>query len=150
VSDERPRDHVYLFAHREVPGATRRFGADIVASAAAGTLDLANVWARVGEGLPPEERVPSEGLWWRHRETPLGSAVLVGLPAPQRPTEPYFLLVLPPRVAALELGWDVVNGGWYTVLCAWDGDRHLNLGAGPDPSDPDAFVAAVVERLGAA
>jgi len=113
-----PRPHHYAFAHREVPRAAREFGADIVAAAAAGTLDLTRVWDGVGGSLPPEERLPSDGLWWRHRETPAGGALLVGLPAPRRPAEAYYLLVLPPRVGTLELGWSPVTEDWYTVLGA--------------------------------
>ena len=145
---DQPRPHHYAFAHRELPRACREFGADLVAAAEAGTLDLVRVWRGVGEGFPPEDRLPPDGLWWRHRETPLGGAVLVGLPAPQRAAEAYYVLLLPPRAATLELGWDVVNDRWYTVLGAWDDTRHLNFGGGPDP-DPDTFVQEAVARLSA-
>lgn len=146
MTDDQPRAHHYAFAHRELPRACREFGADLVAAAAAGTLDLVRVWNGVGDALRPDDRLPPDGLWWRHRDTPLGGAVLVGLPAPQRAAEAYYLLLLPPRTATLELGWDVGGGGWYTVLGAWDVERHLNFGAGPAP-DPEAFVEAAVARL---
>lgn len=146
MTDDQARPHHYAFAHRELPRACREFGGDLVAAAAAGTLDLVRVWNAVGEALPPGDRLPPDGLWWRHRDTPLGAAVLVGLPAPQRPAEAYYVLLLPPRTATLELGWDLMNSRWYTVLGAWDESRHLNYGAGPDP-DPEAFVEAALARL---
>ena len=46
----------------------------------------------------------------------------------------------------LEKGDDPTTGESRTVLCAWEGDSHLNYGDGPEPT-PEAFIAAVTQLI---
>lgn len=51
------------------------------------------------------------------------------------------------RYFTLELGSDFSSGALRSVLCEWQGDRHMNYGDGPFPPNPAAFVAAIVKVL---
>ena len=42
----------------------------------------------------------------------------------------------------LEKGVDVMTGQDRTVLCAWDGETHVNYGDGPEAT-PEAFIERI-------
>jgi len=63
-------------------------------------------------------------------------AQIVAGNVPQRPSFGYY---------TLELGIGP-DGSNYTVLCAWDGGKHLSYGDGPD-AEPSAFLQAVSEKI---
>jgi len=142
---DRPRRHHYLFAHRELPSAAFRFGADLVSAARDGRLTLDTVWVRVGEGLPEPDRLTPEGLSVSCRRLQDRDVLLVTLPAPQAPTEAYFAAIVVPalRYFTLEDAYRPVDGARYTVLGEWtDAGIHVNHGAGPPP-EPEPFLAAI-------
>lgn len=150
-TDDRPRMHHYVFAHRELPGIARRFAPNLVGLAREGRLDdaLRTTWTGVGEALPPEDRLAPDGLAAELRSLGAGEAILVRFPPPAHVTEAYLaLVVLEPgpdvRYFLLEHGWNLDDSP-RTVLGEWTEQAHLNLGDGP-AADADTFVAAV-ERL---
>lgn len=88
--------------------------------------------------------------------------ILVTMPLPQVMTEAYYIAIvlltpmdqivagaIPEQPSfgyyTLELGIGP-NGDRYTVLCAWDGGKHISFGDGPD-ADPTAFLQAVSEKI---
>jgi hypothetical protein len=146
---DRPRHHHYVFAHRELPSAAFRFGADLVTAAREGRLSLDTVWERVGETMPPEDRLPSTGLSAAYHEVDGHGILLVALPAPDAPTEAHLVAVVgfPARCFTLEDAYSPIDGGRYTVLGEWtESGTHVNHGPGPDPR-PDLFLAVVREHL---
>lgn len=86
-------------------------------------------------------------------------AIIVKMPTPIAVTEAYFVGILPTesqecaeapeeiafRYFTLEYG-SRMDGTSRTVLCAWAGDNHFNLGDGPPPT-LEAFIAALDERI---
>jgi hypothetical protein len=146
---DRPRHHHYAFAHRELASAAFRFGADLVTAAQEGRLTLATVWDRVGETVPPDDRMPSDGLSSAYHALAGHDVLLVTLPAPDAPTEAHFVAVVgdPVRFFTLEDAYSPLDGSRYTVLGEWtEGGSHVNHGPGPQPR-PDLFLAAIAERL---
>lgn len=146
---ERPRHHHYVFAHRELPSAAFRFGADLVTAAREGRLTLATVWDRVGETVPPDDRLPSDGLDVAYHALAGQDVLLVTLPAPDAPTEAHFVALVgdPVRFFTLEDAYSPLDGSRYTVLGEWtDSGSHVNHGPGPAP-EPGLFLAAIGERL---
>jgi hypothetical protein len=148
-----PRRHHYLFAHRELPSAAFRFGADLVAAGREGRLTLDNVWHRLGETLPEADRLPSDGLRVDHRQVGAHDVLLVTLPVPQQPAEAHFTAIAVPPAAAgiryftLEEARSPIDGRRYTVLAEWTHDgKHINYGDGPDPR-PAAFTEAIIPHL---
>lgn len=147
VSD-RPRDHHYLFAHRELPAVVARFGEDMPAMVNAGRLDeaLLQTWHHLGEHLPHDERVDPRGLSSSVHAIPVGEIVLVTMPRAEHITEAHFaaVVVLPehrPRYLVLEHSWTTEDAP-ATVVGEWTSERHLNLGEGP-AADAEAFLTVV-------
>jgi hypothetical protein len=150
-TDDQPRRHHYLFAHRELPGVLRTYASNLVGLARAGRLDhaLRSTWTRVGDALPPEDRLPPDGLTAGLRPSSHGDAFLITMPPAVHVTEAHFaLVVLTPdqgvRYFVLEHAWHTDDTP-YTVLGEWTERAHHNLGEGP-AADADLF-AAEVERL---
>jgi hypothetical protein len=150
-TDDRPRMHHYLFAHRELPSIVRRFGPNLAGLAREGHLDdaLRTTWTRVGEALPPKDRLAPDGLAAELRPLSHGDAILITMPPAVHVTEAHFaLVVLTPdqgvRYFVLEHAWHTDDTP-YTVLGEWTERAHHNLGEGP-AADADLFVAEV-ERL---
>jgi hypothetical protein len=149
VPDEPRRLH-YFFAHRELPSAAYRFGADLVAAARDGRLTLGSVWDRVGEEL--EDPRPSDGLDVAYHAIDGYGILLVTLPAPAAPTEAHFAAIVlstvdgAVRYFTLEDAYSPVDGSRYTVLGSWTEEgSHVNLGPGPLPR-AELFLAAL-QRL---
>jgi hypothetical protein len=142
-----PRRHHYVFAHRELPAAAYRFGADLVAAARDGRLTLGPVWDRIGAGLP--DPLPSDGLDVAYHELGRYEVLLVTLPSPAGHTEAHFAAILlstvdgEVRYYTLEDAYSPFDGDRYTVLGEWTADgTHVNHGPGPLPS-AELFLAAI-------
>ena len=156
-----PRQHHYQFAHRALP----QFGLAGVAQ----TLDilktpmggpfLIDIWDKVGQDLPKQERLPPSGLACSSHQTADGrSVIVVALPPPEEMTEAWFVAFLRVpeerrlmifkspatlRCFTLEKGVNLEDGAQRTVLCEWTRDgNHMNFGDGPSPT-VEAFVAAI-------
>jgi hypothetical protein len=154
-SNNPPRRHQYLFAHRELPMAAFRYGEELVKVARAGNLaeGLAKLWVDLGTALPPEHRLPADGLGASWHEADGYEIALITLPPPGGVTDAYLAAIVVPkgggnvRYLVLERGVPDTAGKPTTVLGEWlAGGDHFNMGAGPGP-EPEPFLAAVCERL---
>ncbi len=150
---DRPRQHHYTFAHRELPAAAFRFGPDLVAAARDGRLTLDAVWTHVGDALPEPDRVAAQGLSGTYHTVSGYPVLLVTLPAPDAPTEAHFVAVVlstvdgSVRYFTLEDAWSPLDGSRYTVLGEWTADgKHVNYGPGSAP-DAEEFLASLGQRL---
>lgn len=153
ASDDRPRQHHYIFAHRELLAIARRFAGDLPRGAASGRMTgaVVNLWNQIGSQLPEGESLPSDGLDVSLHDLDGTAVVLVTLPPAKHGAEAHFvgIVVADERLSAyyvLEYGWTMDNEP-RTVLCRWDDQTHVNLGDGP-PAQADAFLAAIRTRLG--
>jgi hypothetical protein len=154
-SDDKPHRHQYLFAHRELPMAAFRYGPDLVRVARGGNLaeGLAKLWVDLGTALPAADRLPAEGLRASWHDLDAYEVALVTMPPPGGVTDAYLAAIAVPkgeggvRYLVLERSVPDADGNPTTVLGEWlaAGD-HVNLGDGPPP-EPDAFLAAVRQRL---
>jgi hypothetical protein len=152
-SDDRPRRHHYLFAHRELLTAARNLGGRLPELASSGRLAavLPAAWEQVGSRLPSRERLPDLGLGASLHDLDGISVVLVALPRPEHSAEAYFVAIVVADGGISD--YFVLEHGWTTrdeprtVLCKWDDRGHVNLGDGP-PAEADAFLAAVRAHLG--
>jgi hypothetical protein len=153
--DDQPHRHHYLFAHRELPMAAFRYGEDLVRVAHGGNLaeGLAKLWVDLGTALPPDARLPADGLRATWHDAGNHEVALVEMPPPGGMTDAYLAAIVvgkdggPVRYLVLERSLPDDAGQPTTVLGEWlsSGD-HVNLGAGPPP-EPAAFLVAVRERL---
>jgi hypothetical protein len=155
--DGEPHRHHYLFAHRELPMAAFRYGPDLVRVARGGNLGegLTKLWVDLGTALPPDDRLPADGLAASWHDVGTHEIALVRMPPPGGVTDAYLAAIAVPkdgesvRYLVLERSVSTEAGQPTTVLGEWlSGGDHVNLGAGPPP-EPAAFLAAVGERLGA-
>jgi hypothetical protein len=146
---------MYLFAHRELPMAAFRYGEDLVRVARGGNLaeGLAKLWVDLGTALPPEERLPADGLAASWHDAGRYEIALVTLPPPTGVTDAHLAAIVVPkggksvRYLVLERGVPDAAGNPTTVLGEWlAGGDHVNMGAGPRP-EPEPFLAAVREHL---
>ena len=151
-NEDRPRQHHYLFAHRELPAIARRFAGNLTELAESGRMDtaLAMTWDRVGSHLPADARLPHAGLAASLHDVDGTSVVLVTMPAAEHGAEAYFaaIVVSGDQISdyfVLEHGWTTQNEP-RTVLCKWEGSTHVNMGDGP-PAEAHAFLSAVQARL---
>ena len=151
-NEDRPRQHHYLFAHRELLRIARRFAGNLPELARSGRLDaaLAMSWDQVGSRLPPADGLPYAGLEASLHDVDGTSVVLVTMPRPEHGAEAYFAAIV---VAGGHLSdYFVLEHGWTiqdeprTVLCKWDDRGHVNLGDGP-PAEASAFLSAVRTQL---
>jgi hypothetical protein len=154
-SDDRPQRHHYLFAHRELPMAAFRYGEDLVRVARGGNLTegLGKLWVNLGTALPPDDRLPTDGLDASWHDTGRYEVALVVMPPPAGITDAHLAAIAVPktggqvRYLVLERGAPDADGNPATVLGEWlaSGD-HVNLGAGPAP-EPVRFLASVRAQL---
>lgn len=143
------RRHHYLFAHRALPSTVFQYGADLVAAGRDGDLALDDVWHRVGQTLPDQERLPADGLAVSHHHIDEHDVLLVTFPPAVHPPEAHYAAIALStrdgrvRYITLEDARSPIDGSGYTVLGEWtdDGD-HVNRGCGPKPG-PDAFLGAL-------
>lgn len=152
-SEDRPRQHHYVFAHRELVAIARRFAGNLPELAQSGRMDaaLAMTWDRVGSSLPADARLPQAGLEASLHDVDGASVVLVTMPHPEHGAEAYFVAIVVSDgqlsdYFVLEHGWTVRDEP-RTVLCKWEDGSHVNLGDGP-PAEAHAFLSAVQARLG--
>jgi hypothetical protein len=138
------RKQHYEFAHEVLPRVFFRSPAAFVtALAKSGDQHLREMWGRLGERLPAEERTEPQGL--RCHTMPLGpggALVIVALPEPTATPEAYFVALYhdatprggtASRCFTLERGADLDDTP-RTVFCEWTEDRrHHNMGDGPEP-----------------
>jgi hypothetical protein len=148
--DDRARPHHYLFAHRALPASAASLAPHARSLALEGHLNdgLVSLWHRVGGDVPPEDRLPPTGLRGALRDVGGTDVVLVTMPRAEHMTEAHFAAVVlsePLRYVVLEHSWTTEDRP-STVLGEWEGAKHLNLGAGPEPTE-EAFLAAVAQRL---
>ncbi|ARF78226.1 hypothetical protein ACIG0C_11885 [Kitasatospora aureofaciens] len=150
-----PRPHHYRFAHRELPRHLLKFGPQVTSPAPNGgslVPAFTKLWNSFGETLPPEDRLPSNGLDCRHVEVEGTRLLLVTLPTPAGTTEAYFCASVLPKGAnavrylTLEHAINPFDGSPGTVLGEWTTESHLNHGPGPSPV-ADLFVASVVQLV---
>jgi hypothetical protein len=151
-NDDRPRQHHYLFAHRELLAIARRFTDRLPELVRSGRMDaaLATAWDQVGSHLPPADRLSHAGLEASLHVLDGRSVVLVTMPQPEHGAEAYFAAIV---LAGGHLSdYFVLEHGWTTrdeprtVLCKWDDRGHVNLGDGP-PAGANAFLSAVQAQL---
>jgi hypothetical protein len=114
---------------------------------------LRTIWSDVGDEIVKHEgkeaRLPPEGLaLTMHKINPQSYAFIVTLPPPEGRAEAHFvaMAVQERRFFTLEHGLHPRTGDAYTVLCEWQGQKHLNLGAAP-PATADAFAYAVSDLV---
>ena len=111
------------------------------------------IWSDVGDEIVKHEgeeaRLSSKGLaLTMHKINPQSYAFIVTLPPPKGRAEAHFvaMAVQERRYFTLEHGLDPRTGDAYTVLCEWQGQKHLNFGAGP-PATVAAFASAVSDLV---
>jgi hypothetical protein len=146
--EDRPRQHHYQFAHRELLGASRRVAASLPGLARSGRLDLVLVqaWSRLGEAMPADSRLPAEGLASSLHSFQDRDIVLVTMPSAEHAAEVHFaaIVISGDRLTdyyVLEHRWTTEDEP-RTVMCKWDERGHVNFGDGP-PAEAGAFLAAV-------
>lgn len=151
MHDEEPRQHHYEFAHVVLRAIVFRAGRVMIELAANGGLTalVHESWDRVGEGLPAERRLPSDGLRGELVDTPELSAAVIVLPAAERVAEAHLVALVPYPADPERIDFFTLERAWTTegvpgtALGHWTRDgRHLNLGDGPEP-DPREFLDAV-------
>jgi hypothetical protein len=152
LGSDQPRQHHYLFGHRELPAVARRFSANLVRLVEEDRIDeaLAQTWRHVGEQLPEADRLSGEGLTASLHDTAMGQILVVTMPPAEHTTEPHFAaVVLSPdqnlRYFVLEHSW-TLNNEPSTVLGEWNDQGHINMGSGPEP-EIGTFVRAVETLL---
>lgn len=151
MHDDEPRQHHYEFAHVVLRAIVFRAGRLMLDLAANGGLTalVHESWDRVGEGLPPERRLPSDGLRGERIDTPDLCAAVIVLPTPEHVAEAYLVALVSDPADPERIDFFTLEHAWRpageppTALAHWTRDgRHLELGDGPEP-DPRAFLDAV-------
>ncbi len=158
-----PRQHPYLFAHATLRDALAKRPERLMdALAGPDAADaLAQLWARTGEGLEPEERLPTPDLQPHLRRLPSGWLLAaIPLPSPEEVGECFAAAILyrPPasrllflktapeaHLFVLERGFDREDGTRRAYVAAYrpDGRRERLGDLAPPELDPFlAFIAA--------
>jgi hypothetical protein len=154
-TDDQPREHHYVFAHRVLPAEARANASAILQAAERGTAtqSLAMIWDHVGSQLAPDRRLPSTGLSGSFRELSGARVALIHFPPAEHATEAHLAAIVLPRTQpAGPARYIVLEHSWtpddqpQTVIGEWADGKHLNGGNGPAP-DEDAFLAAVDARV---
>ena len=151
---DRPRAHHYGFGHRLLPGLALRGRTDFHELASRALLDqlLCAWWQDLGESLPPEERLPHDGLRSELANTGNLPVLLVTMPAACHAAEAYFVGIIADeeqnawRCFTLEHAW-TLDDRPVTVLGEWTANGHVNYGDGPPP-ERQAFLEALRLRRG--
>src|SRR5690349_12905649 len=98
-SDDQPRRHQYLFAHRELPMAAFRYGEDLVRVARGGNLaeGLAKLWVDLGTALPADDRLPPDGLRASWHDAGDNEIALVTMPPAIGMTDAHLAAIVVPK-----------------------------------------------------
>jgi len=151
MHEDEPRQHHYEFAHVVLRAIVFRAGRLMLDLAANGGLTalVHESWDRVGEGLPPERRLPSDGLRGERIDTPDLSAAVIVLPPAEHVAEAHLVALVPGPADAERIDFFTLEyaltpeGTPTTALGHWTRDgRHLNLGDGPE-AEPRPFLDAL-------
>lgn len=151
MRDDQPRQHHYEFAHVVLRAIVFRAGPLLLDLAANGGLTalVHESWERVGEGLPPERRLPATGLRADRLDTPDLSTAVVTLPRAEHIAEAHLIALVADPTDATRLDFFTLEHTWTesdepaTIIGRWTRDaRHLDLGDGPLP-EPRAFLDAI-------
>lgn len=151
MHDDEPRQHHYEFAHVVLRAIVFRAGRLMLDLAANGGLTalVHESWDRVGEGLAPERRLPSDGLRGELIDTPDLSAAVIVLPPAEHVAEAHLVALVPDSADAERMDFFTLEHTWTsederaTTIGHWTRDgRHLDFGDGPEP-DPRAFLDAL-------
>jgi hypothetical protein len=151
-----------FFAHQYMRFSIFRIGVWPTLLSERGHAYLQGMWQRSAEGVEVPGRVEPVGLGLEPVQQS-GEWYLrpIRFPEPQRAPEAYFGVIAvkpgrkrwltkaaPPviRYFTLELGLELPEAHWPTVLCEWTLEVHLNYGMGPEARLPD-FIAAVESHL---
>jgi hypothetical protein len=156
--------HHYIFAHTALREWAAESPAKLAGVLLAdGPAPLKFLWSRVAETIPPGEQLSDEGLLCEAVQTPAGIPILlVTCPLPLEVPEAYFVALVPlidGRIPASgeELMPVLTNDRqhgrvtlrYFTLerttlvenpsleagcVCEWSGDRHLNCGPAPEPT----------------
>lgn len=156
------RTQHYIFAHYALRSAVTANPIEAMAALAAprGQAVLESIWNDLGAEVAKKRGVrpiPSAGLSAAVSDLAGRPCALITLPPPQGNTEAHLLAIVldnsTPKPAiryfTLERGFHVADNSPRTVLCEWTDSKHVNYGDGPPPN-PEAFLAAVRDRLAAA
>jgi hypothetical protein len=169
ILDEAVREHHYGFAHRELPGLIWGnpelyvsiffdFEPDANKTLPALLDFLHESWEAFGIELPPEERLPSNGLDVVRLNLASGyQLVVITMPPAKQVAEAHMIAIAfrPEqhkeksilRYFTLELGTSTKPDAASTMLCEWTQDRaHLTYDQGP-PVEINAFCKAVEQLL---
>jgi len=146
-----------VFAHQALPEIFFNDPEKFIASIKnEETAFLRYVWKQVGAYIQENDQAAGDSL--AAEVLPAGDyqVGLISCPEPLQPTEPHFIAaayrpeqgeqVSQARYITLELGRSL-EGGMYTVLAEWDGDRHIHYGEGPEP-EAEAFMNSVKKLTG--
>lgn len=157
-TDDEPRPHHYLFAHRILRDLALKLGARMLEMAREDQLTpaLEKTWDAAGRKVGPKDRLSRDGLESSVHRLAFANLVLVRLPSASHAAEAHFVGIAipltngaqsgsPPRYFVLEFGWELDDQP-RTVLCEWTTGEHLNMGNGP-PAEASAFIAAVADVL---
>jgi hypothetical protein len=152
-----PRRHHQAFkyrVHREALADGGRFA--VTFAAPDGAARLAELWDAVGAELPPEERLPADGLALTCKGEPASPVVIVTMPAPLNANEAYYHLAIPAaaeglvfRFFALEKAVFPKTGEPLVFAVEMRRDARDNYGPPSDdrPNDPHfgLFCGAVLD-----
>jgi hypothetical protein len=151
MRDDEPRQHHYEFAHVVLRAIVFRAGAYLLELAAKGALTAVvhESWERIAEGLPPERRLPADGLRGDRVDTPELAAAVITLPSAAHIAEAHYVALVADPVDPTRLDFFTLEHTWTTddrpatMLGRWTRDgRHLELGDGP-AVDPHQFLDAI-------
>jgi hypothetical protein len=112
---------------------------------------LADLWAAIGQNLPPDQQVPSAGATVWHRPVGQGPEIVVlTLPPPAARNEAYFVAAVRPagggcRVFCLERAVMPSSGEEFTILSELAANGRSNSGPGGEPVAEE--FAGVLSRL---
>lgn len=150
---DRPRVHHYSFAHRLLPGLVLRGRTNFHELASRALLDqlLRAWWQEIGQSLPPDDRLPDDGLGSELANAGNVPVLVVTMPAARHAAEAHFVAVTPHadpdawRCLTLEHSW-TLDDQPATVLGEWTATGHVNYGDGPPP-ERRAFLTALAGAL---
>lgn len=144
------RRHHYHFVHTVLRQVSDEYGPTLLANTPAGDLTdmLAKTWRDVGDDLPADERLPSDGLRGNLIELNGMRLMLVTLPEPEAAPEAYFAaMVQPPgssgtRLFTLEYAVDPITHEPGAILGEWTPQGH-HLHLTDMSTDPGEFLRGV-------
>ncbi|MEV4252539.1 hypothetical protein AB0J52_05160 [Spirillospora sp. NPDC049652] len=150
------RRHHYHFVHSVLRQVSEEYGPAFLASTPAGDVTgmLAQTWRDVGDDLPAEERLPSDGLRGSLTELDGRRLLLVTLPEPVAAAEAYFAVVIQSseseatRFFTLEYALDPLTHEPGAILGEWTPEGH-HLHLTDMSTDPGDFLRAAAAISGA-